>query len=194
MATVFARRANFKRWLSRNTITPQMKSFREVFSKMLGSIGWLDGKLDDGGNEDSLFEVESELHSGPREGSIAHYSHEGKIYSRGSAHTGNSLIAYEKHEKIYYGSIETITKLKSKEVVFQVTAYKEQLNEHSDAFSRYAPHFPAQLLSSKLHEPEEISISAVKCHCARYMVSKDSVLMIRLLRVSKYYTMSLSCF
>lgn len=116
-------------------------------------------------------------------GQQAYFSRDGFTYAREETHVGNSIIAYERDGATCYGTIQGIEVLKSMEVVFTVLPYLALPENHPDQFSRYAPHFPTQLLSSKRGTEELVTLSFIKCHCARYPVSNSAVLMILLHKV-----------
>lgn len=179
MATIFARRANFKHWISRYGISREMESFRHVLSGFLEIIGWSDEPTAD---DETNLELTVET-----EGERARYRHKGFVFSREQTHVGNSLVAYEKQGRLCYGSIQRIVVLKSREVVLTIRPYCALPSSNIDLFSSYAPHFPAQLVSGENGELEEIPMSAIKCHCARYQISKNSVVMVELSQVSQFY-------
>lgn len=191
MATIFARRANFKRWLTRSDLSKEMQIFRDLLSGVVEAVDWAGQSFDEDPENISSIEIDRDMFDNLREGHHANFRHRGVIYSRQSTHVGNSLIAFEKEGKTFYGSIQSIVTLKSQETVFEVKPYHPLSADIDDAFSRYAPHFPAQLVSSREAETEYITKYAIKSHCARYWVSKDSILMIKLSRVSG---LDFSCF
>jgi hypothetical protein len=160
-----------------------MLRFGRIFDRFVETFGGPHDRIledEDGLGSDDLLDDLTPL--GPR----AHYRHNGRIFSRQQSHAGNSLIAYESQGRIKHGTIQGIEVLKSQDALLHVIPYVPYPDNHKDRFSCYAPHFPARLLTNKEGNIEDVPISAVKCHCARYHVSEDSVLMLELARVSVF--------
>jgi hypothetical protein len=103
-------------------------------------------------------------------------------FSREKTHTGNSIVSYKKEGTTRFGCIQEIEVLKSQQVVFHVLPYLPLPDNSVDRFSRYAPHFPAQVLSTERGRMDAVKGSAIKNHCARYEDTKK-VVMIELDRV-----------
>ena len=178
MSNVFAQRSNFRRWLHRIPYSQERQSFGKIFDQLLDTAGWTDQPT----YEDIPID-EYDLDDDQASIKRAHYRYNGIIYSRQSTHVGNSIVAYNRQGNTYYGCIQSITVLKSKQVTFEVMPYNT-LNNQDDYFSRYAPHFPVQLLSTSQGEAAHVPISAILCHCARYHVSDEHVVLLQLSRVS----------
>jgi hypothetical protein len=157
-----------------------MKSFSSSLSAILDFVGWSDESTTQEPNDIPDTDEPEE-----RGGECAHYRHSGVVFSRRSAHEGNSLIAYDKGGKTSYGSIKSIQVIKANKAIFTVRSYRMLQNGHKDRYSRYAPHFPVCLVSTEEGVLEDVPVSCVKCHCARYRVSPESFLMLELARVNK---------
>jgi hypothetical protein len=189
MAKVFARRANFKLLLSRlSRISPHMKALLDIIDAARHS-DWDEEVDEEEANHPDFVEASDDTQE------RAHIRHRGVIFSREQSHVGNSIIAYEKSPRstsTSYGTIETIKTIiktvESREAVIAVSIrvkpYLPLPAGFDNCFSRYAPHFPTQLVSNERGELEEIPISSIKCHCARYQASRHSMLMVELSRVS----------
>lgn len=99
----------------------------------------------------------------------ARYRADGVVYARADTHAGNSLIFYypSLHSSPVAGSIQYIF-LRDGRYYFAVRQQAPLLHQAPDPFSKY-PDFPAKLYSSALSTTlEEVSISSVIGHYARF--------------------------
>jgi hypothetical protein len=118
----------------------------------------------------------------------ARYKHQGIVYSRSSAHLGNSLIYFYPHgvksEKVP-GSIKYIVHKQGK-ILFAVQRHLDIPNDVVDPFKPY-PYFPAKLYRSTLADLELVEIDWVLSHFARWQISQDHVVVLSLSKV-KYFS------
>jgi hypothetical protein len=173
MGTVFIQRANLRRYLMHMSPIPELRNFGAALDDALDTAGYRDPYSD----EQGPLAGESFNSEGKEP---AHFRYKGVVYSRDSTHRGNSVIAFGSAR---YGIIKVIKLLKSGQVVLTVKPYTSFLGDTTH-FSRYAPHFPIELVSAKEGPQMEVPITDVMCHCARYRISKRAILLLKLMRVS----------
>jgi hypothetical protein len=157
-----------------------MAEFGETFDNALNkSAGWLD-PLADGSLVEPILEF-----VGAKE--PANYRYKGLVFSKEETHSGNSVITYGESN---YGTIQRIVVTKgerAENVLLSVKPYLPYSDRGDGEYShvsRYAPDFPAAVMSTEQGEETQIQITDVKCHCARYHISKRVILLVALLKVS----------
>ncbi|KAG1828002.1 hypothetical protein EV424DRAFT_1304658, partial [Suillus variegatus] len=115
---------------------------------------------------------------------------DGVFYSRASTHVGNSQIFFypqgDRLSSPVPGSIQHIYAMPAGELVFAVCKLLP-LDCHDqiiDPFAMYPP-FPAKMYSSSFSSHlENVKVSWVVSHFARWVVSTDTVVILSLSRVS----------
>jgi hypothetical protein len=175
ISNVFVQRTNFRRWLSHFDSTSNMSAFSGILDDALDLAAWTDTSEQEG--------IQDELDTDRKLEHRYHYRHQGLVYSKERSHAGNSVIAYHYYGKVCYGTIQHINALSSGEVILGVLPYQPLPRNRDDPFSRYASHFPARLLSNRRGNETLLKIADVKCHCARYALSKDEIMLAELSRV-----------
>ncbi|KAG0699831.1 hypothetical protein DFH29DRAFT_754332, partial [Suillus ampliporus] len=112
----------------------------------------------------------------------------GIVYSRASTHVGNSQVFYysqgDRLSSPVPGSIQHIYATPTGELVFAVHKLLPRHDQSIDPFAMY-PHFPAKMYSSSSSSHlENVKVSWVVSHFARWAVSSDTVVILSLSRVS----------
>ena len=120
---------------------------------------------------------------------LPRFAAHGVQYSAASAHSGNSLIFYypngDTKAPTVPGSIKYIYR-KGDAVYFAVRWQLPCVSDYQspDPFARY-PDFPAQLYQTSLSDTlEEVAVDWTLCHYARWEMSKDLSVILKLLMVS----------
>lgn len=121
-----------------------------------------------------------------RLGEVAHVVRDGVHYSRAATHLGNSLISYYPSQSAsvpVVGSIQKIT-ANGRDAWMAVKRHAPLPSNTYDPFKCY-PSFPARLYSSTmLSDEDHIPINSIICHVARFNLSSDRAVILKLSRVS----------
>lgn len=198
----FIRTAKLRCWLSRADCPPAIQECKVLFDRMYApkSATSLDEELAEDPLDDSVQVPSSALPVVVPEDLYAlikrrkavlraRLKFNGIIYSRASTHVGNSqVLFYPQGDRLSSpvpGSIQHIYATPTGELVF---ALHRQLpfdrHDTIDPFAVY-PDFPAKLYSSSFSSHlENVKVSWVVSHFARWEISSDRVVILSLCRVS----------
>nr|GAT48239.1 predicted protein [Mycena chlorophos] len=152
MTMSYARGANLRRWLRRPDCPEVIRQFKAIFVRAFGQ--------------------EKVLSSAPlvSDGERASYTHNGVKFSRAATNLGDSLVFYypSAATEPVVGSIEKI--LSQGNTTSFIVRRQAPLPQGSvDPFTRYRPHFPAVMYSSKMLETRDtIEPHQVLSHAARF--------------------------
>lgn len=165
------RGANLRRWLKRPECPEIMRQFKHLFDKTFSSSA-----SQEIADSDSLRSRTD----------VAHYRHDGIVFSRASTHLGNSLVLYypsPSATKPIVGSIQKIDVL-STDVHLFIRRQLPLPPGKYDPFHRY-PLFPATVYSSAMDDGplDSVPLSYVVSHVARYNFSSDRAIVLNLSRV-----------
>ena len=193
LANVFARRGNLLRWLRRHDAPEEIRELAVSIDGALGKPELLESLVD------VVEELDMNLPFGDEEVVMNNFSKENKSrvsirrghwrdpkginYLRDTTHAGNSIIAYHDRNEVAYGSITEIWDTQDG-CVLEIKPYAMLPPGVHDNFKPYTPDFPAKTLSTKQTRTCRIPASSIKCHCARYKISDDSVVLVELSEVS----------
>lgn len=167
--TSWMRGANLRRWLGRSDCPQVILEFKRLFDLAFTRRNFRDEEAPKPGKD--------------RE--HAHYTYNGRNYSRASTHLGNSLILFypQYSASATAGSIQKIYVVGDKVTIF-IRRQAPLPPSKYDPFERF-PHFPARTYSSKMVDGplDEIDPSSIIAHCARFEFSDDRAVILNLSRV-----------
>lgn len=187
----FIAASRLRRWLNRSDAPPVIKECKAIFDRTFGRTF----------KESTIFEDTATSKRKPATTPLdllplvgesqvvlrAHASYAGVTYSRSSTHLGNSLILYRAGEDVAQqlsaGSIRYIYD-NNGSVKLAVQRQTAVAPGTVDPFGPY-PDYHARLYSTRLSEDlEEVQLSWVMGHYARWALSDDVCIVVPLLRVS----------
>ena len=191
MFTAFTRATSLRRWIARPDCPPFLQECQAVFIKTFGGLKINANPLEDDIPQSAFTPTPRELRSLIPDKSIAlraRHHYDDVIFSKASAHVGNSLILFYPKGKLTEnpipGSIKYIVVKKSKQVVYAVCQQLPAPEGIEDPY-RFYPHFPAKVYSSRLSaELVLVEPSWVVSHHARWKMDEDRVVVLTLSRVS----------
>ncbi|KAG2741909.1 hypothetical protein P692DRAFT_201725997 [Suillus brevipes Sb2] len=178
MLHAFIRNAKLRSWLSRADCPPAIQECKVLFDRMYAPK--------------SATSIDEEHAEDPLDDSAvlrARLKFNGVIYSRASTHVGNSqVLFYPRGDQLSSpvpGSIQHIYATPAGELVFAVHRQLPlDCHDTIDPFAVY-PDFPAKLYSSSFSSHlENVKVSWVVSHFARWEISSDRVVILSLCRVS----------
>ena len=112
----------------------------------------------------------------------------GVVYSRCSAHVGNSLVLfYPDGNRAFHAIPGCIRYIYEHEGSLRFAIQRQHVLPAAGMVDPYAayPHFPARMYSSALEmDLESVKVSWVVSHYARWAISEDTVVVLSLCRVS----------
>ncbi len=191
MFAAFTRATSLRRWIARPECPPFLQECQAVFRQTFGGAKLNSNALDDDIPKSAFISTLHELRGIISDKSIAlraRHHYDDVIFSKASAHVGNSLILfYPEGKSVEHpipGCIKHIVVKKSKQVVYAVCEQLPAPEGSKDPF-RFYPHFPAKVYSSKLStELVLVEPSWVISHFARWKIDEDRVVVLTLSRVS----------
>ncbi|KAG1825154.1 hypothetical protein EV424DRAFT_1298634, partial [Suillus variegatus] len=164
------------RWLSRPDCSPAIQECKFLFDSTYApkSTGTLGEELAEDPLDDTILRARLKFNR--------------IVYSRASTHIGNSQVFYysqgDRLSSPVPGSIQHIYTTPMGELVFAVHKLLPRHDQSIDPFAMY-PHFPAKMYSSSSSSHlENVKVSWVVSHFARWAVSSDTVVILSLSRVS----------
>jgi hypothetical protein len=197
----FIKTSKLRCWLGRPDSPPAIQECKVLFDKMSApksatSLGeeFAEDPLDDSLQAPSsarAVTVSEDLYALIKRCTAilrAHLKFDGVIYSRASTHIGNSQVFFypqgDRLSSPVPGSIRHIYATPTGELVFAVHKLLPLHDQTIDPFAMY-PHFPAKMFSSSFSSHlENVKVSWVVGHFARWAVSSDTVVILSLSRVS----------
>lgn len=166
--------ANLRRWLRRPDGPEIIRQFKRLFDKAFSS---------------SHTSVSAHISESDPGHNVANYPYNNITFSRSSIHIGNSLVLYYPSPTSSIpiaGSIQQIDNLRDK-VCLHIQRQAFLPPGKHDPFRRYS-HFPAKVYSSHMVPRSEaaldqVLLTSVVCHVARYNFSGDRSVIVNLSRV-----------
>lgn len=177
----YMRGANLRRWIKRPDCPEVIHQFKHLFDKAFSPPPH-DG-IDSISDETSPTTI--------NRNDVAHYRHDGVVFSRASTHLGNSLVLYypkPSSTESIAGSIQRI-EMERNRVKFHIRRQAVLPPAKLDPFRKY-PSFPATVYSSRMADGlcDIVPLSSVITHVARFDFPDERSVVVNLSRVCCHFS------
>ncbi len=190
MFSAFSRSAKLKQWIARPDCPAFLKECKHYFDKAFSTLPEDSNRIGDSTFSAILAELWDIIPAGLKVAVCVRHLHNGIIFSHSKTHVGNSLIMYypngNRSNPPIPAEIENIVVGMDQRYTYVVCHQLPAPPGTVDPFASYL-HFPVKIFSSKISNVlEAVSPDWVMTHYARWKLDDDRVIVLDLLRVSKF--------